>query len=342
LYKLELNTPAGSSEILIEKGLIQKSHKWLSEHYQNSQVIVITDSNIEKIYGDLIRSHISETILTIPAKEESKDFKVVQELITKLQELGLTRSDVIIGIGGGMTTDLAGFVSSIYMRGTHYISIPTSLLGMVDAAIGGKTGINFGAKNIVGSFYFADFVWIDPTFLESFPDIKKSTGMGEIIKYAAIIDASLFENLEKEELDFQTIIQKSAQAKVNVVNQDAKEGGLRKILNFGHTFGHAIESAMNFELSHDQSISIGMVIANQVAQKLGKQKKETGDKIKKTLENFGLPTKLPEKLTIEGLADLIRKDKKRRGAVIDFVIVPELGKAEIIPLPAEELVKLAS
>lgn len=330
-------------KILIERGLFEKTNDLLKKEYPDSRFVIVTDSTIDQIYGETIKNQFPNALyLVVPEGEESKSFKQVMELAEKMLQRGITRHDVMIGFGGGMITDLAGFLASIFMRGMNYVVIPTTLLGMVDAAIGGKTGIDFHGKNLIGTIYLADTVFIDPDFLKSFPDPKKLHGMGEIIKYAATIDASLFDDFEKDELDLKTIIQKSAQAKVDVVNQDAKEGGIRKILNFGHTFGHAIESAMEYKLSHDQAISIGMVLANKVAQNLGKQAVKTGEQIKTALKKFDLPTELPTELTLNNLVDLMKKDKKRKGDQIDFVIVTEPGKTEIIPLKPEELVKLAN
>lgn len=339
---VELKTPSGTSKILIEEGLFTKIGELLRKEYPESKLAIVTDGNLEKIYGEKLKKEFPEAkLLTVRPCEESKCFDVAMSLAKKLLDAEFTRNDVVIGFGGGMVTDLAGFVASIYMRGMKYVAIPTSLLGMVDAAIGGKTGIDFHGKNLIGTFYLADFVLMDPDLLKSFPDIRKSPGMGEVIKYAAIYDASLFGDFKKEPLDLKGIIQKSAQAKVDVVSQDAKERGIRKILNYGHTFGHAIEAAMDFKLSHDRSISIGMVLANKVAQNLGKQSKEVGDKIKTTLRQFNLPVDLPSDLQLDPLLELIKKDKKRKGDKISFVIVTELGKTEIIPMKPKELVQLA-
>ncbi len=339
---IELKTLAKTSKILIEDGLLEKSGKMMKEAYPSSKFAIITDSNIEKIYGEKLKEQFPDAhFYTIPAGEESKQFKTIIDLIEKLLEAGFARNDVLIGFGGGMATDVAGFVASIFMRGMKYVVFPTSLLSMVDAAIGGKTGINLVAKNIVGTIYLSDFILIDPGVLKSFPDPKKLSGMGEVIKYASTVDKSLFDDLEKEPLDLTNIIIKSVKAKSNIVSQDLNECKLRKILNYGHTFGHAIETAMKLKLSHDHSISIGMVIANKVAQKLGKQEKAVGDKIEQTLKTFYLPTELPSELTIEGLTEYIKKDKKRRGNIIDYVIAPEIGRAEILPMTVEELVNLA-
>lgn len=342
MKQINLQTKKGTQKILIEKGLLQKAPDILKKDYPESRVVIITDSTIDGIYGKEIKNHFPDVLyLVVPEGEESKSFQSVIDLSEKLIQNGITRNDVLLGLGGGMVTDLAGFVASIYMRGMNYMVVPTTLLGMVDAAIGGKTGIDFHGKNLIGTIYLSDYVLIDPDFLKSFPNPHKLHGMGEVIKYAGIIDVSLFKDFEKEPMDIITIIKKSVQAKANVVTQDLRERGMRKILNFGHTFGHAIELAMNFRLHHDKAISIGMVLANKIAQKLGKQAPEVGNKIKSILEKFGLPTELPDNLTLEELTDLIKKDKKRKGERIDFVIVTELGKTEIIPLGPKELIQLA-
>jgi len=342
MSEMTLMGKTNESKILIEEGLLEKCGKLLDKSYPKSRFVVITDSNLEKIYGEKLKKIIPRSIiLGMASGEKSKDIKTVMTLAEKLLKNEIGRSDVIIGFGGGMPTDVAGFLASIYMRGIRYVAIPTSLLGMVDASIGGKAGIDFIAKNILGSFYLPEMVLVDPNFLKSFPDPKKMPGMGEVVKYAAIADTSLFKDFTKDPLEITTIIKKSVKVKVDIVKQDFEEHELRKILNFGHTFGHAIESALDYTLTHDQAISIGMVIANRIAQKLGRQDPKTGEKIKYALEQFGLPTELPKKLKIEGLVEYIKKDKKRHGDKIWFIIVPELGTAEIVPLKPEELVKLA-
>lgn len=342
MKKIPLTTPYGNSDILIESGLFAQIGNLLTEKYPESRKVIILDSNLDAIYGAKLKAELPDALkLVIPAGEESKELKFVVSLIEKLLEAGFGRNDVLIGFGGGMTTDLAGFVASVYMRGMHFVSIPTSLLGMVDAAIGGKTAINLGAKNIIGTFYLADEVLIDPELLNSFVDPKKIPGMGEVAKYAAIIDASLFAELEKTPMDLTSVITKSVNAKVNVVSQDFKESGMRKWLNYGHTFGHAIESVTNFALSHDQAISIGMVLSNRIAQKLGKQNESVGNTIEQTLSRLNLPTELPKNVRLEECENWMMKDKKRAGDHIGFIIVPELGKAEIIPLKPEELINLA-
>ncbi|MBN2096143.1 3-dehydroquinate synthase [Candidatus Peregrinibacteria bacterium] len=337
---ITLKTPSGASKILIQEDLFNEIGDRLKKDYPNSRFAIVTDGNLEPIYGNRLKKMFPGAVfLTIPAGEASKNFERVISLCEHLLKEEFARADVLIGFGGGMVTDVAGFVASIYMRGMKYVAIPTSLLGMVDAAIGGKTGIDFMAKNIIGTFYLAKQVLIDPSLLKSFEVPSKMPGMGEVIKYAATIDKSLFDHFVP--FDLETVITKSAQAKVSVVEQDFRESGQRRILNYGHTFGHAIETAANYQITHDQAISIGMVLANKVAQNLGKQNPDVGDKIKRALDQFALPTALPTALQLNQLLEYIKKDKKRTGDIINYVIVTGLGKSEIIPMKPEELVKLA-
>ena len=341
---LDLSIPEKkmTSEILIEEGIFKKSGKLLNERYPKSRFAIVTDSKIKQIYGKQLNTIIPRSqIFSIPSGEKNKNLETIGKLTEQLIKSGISRSDVIIGFGGGIITDIAGFLASVYMRGIKYIAIPTSLLGMVDASVGGKTGIDLVTKNILGTFYLPELILMDTDFLMTFQNKKRMSGFGEIVKYAAIADKSLFRDFEKNPPDLNVIIEKCVKIKVGVVQKDFKENGMRKILNYGHTFGHAIESASDYKITHDEAISIGMVISNKIAQKLGKQDLKTAEKIKSALIKFNLPTELPKGITIKNLRDLIKKDKKRAEDKISFIIVPCLGSAEIIQLTVDEMIELA-
>lgn len=350
--KIIHKTIRGTARITIEEGIFLKVGKLIAKEYPESKIVIITDKNLAKIYKKEIQSafipdkiaetgYIQPTLITVPANEKSKSFEMLTKLAGRLLKKGFARNDVIVGIGGGLITDLSGFLASVYMRGIAYISIPTSMLSMVDAGIGGKTGINFISKNSIGAIYMAHHILIDPDFLNHFKSLKDTSGMGEVIKYAVTIDKSLLKELEKPRPNRLTIIEKSVKAKVRVTTEDLLECGMRKLLNYGHTFGHAIEKATKHKISHNAAICIGMVISNRIAQNLGKQKPEVDEYMQKLFRKYELPTELPKKLKLDDLIELIKKDKKRRGKVIDFVICPELGKAEIVSLTPKELIKLA-
>jgi 3-dehydroquinate synthase len=265
---------------------------------------------------------------------------VAGQLCEKLLKNGFTRSGIILGIGGGVITDLAGFVASIYLRGVRYIAVPTSLLAMVDAAIGGKTGVDLSAKNSVGTFYPAELVMIDTHFLKTLPKREMKCGMAEIIKYAATLDAGLIKVLTKKKLNLPLIINRSVVLKVQIVNQDLKEFGLRKVLNYGHTFGHAVEQFSNYQLNHGESISIGIILANQVARKLKKQSAKTEQQIKNLLQQYKLPTQLPKGIKKNDLTKFIRKDKKLKANKITFILSTGLGKYTMMEISIKDLIKL--
>lgn len=302
---------------------------------------VITDSHVADLYHDKIKSCLPEAdMFVVEAGEKSKSMKVAEALCEDLLEAGFGRKDVVVGLGGGMVTDLAGFVASVYMRGMFYIAVPTSLLAMVDAAVGGKTGVNLSAKNIIGTFYPASTVLVDQAFLKTLPERELKTGLAEVIKYAAILDASLEGDLMANKLDFRKILAKSIAAKVKVCNEDLKEGGLRKVLNFGHTLGHAVEYLSHYKLTHGESISIGMVLANCIAHKLGKQTKAYGDRITEMLQKHGLPTELPKGMKLADVIGMVNRDKKMEGQKVTFILSPKMGKHEMVKLAPDELGEL--
>lgn len=330
-----------TSEIRITDNSFDDLRKHLREKHKDARVAVIGDGNVVQLYRDQIQNRLSEArLLVVEPGEESKNMAMAQHLCQDLISANHSRGSVIVGLGGGMVTDLAGFVSSIYMRGVPYVAVPTSLLAMVDAAVGGKTGVNLGAKNSVGTFYPAELVLADSKFLETLPEREIRTGLAEAIKYAAILDASMEKDLMADKLDFEPILRKSIGAKVRVCNEDLHEGGLRKVLNFGHTFGHAIEYLSNYELTHGEAIGVGMVLANRIAQNLGKQSKSHGDRIREMLEKHGLPTEIPKGMTVEDMIDMVYKDKKMDGQKVTFILSPEMGKHEMVKLSPEELKKL--
>ncbi|QQR83719.1 3-dehydroquinate synthase [Candidatus Peregrinibacteria bacterium] len=334
--ELKLETFIGNSEVIIKEGLLNN----VSDHLNlkpDTKLVIVSDQNIEKSLGKMLAAGLKDhprIHLTLPPGEASKNLSTIAELSKQMLMSGITKSDMVIGYGGGVITDLAGFLASIYMRGMKFVAIPTSLLAMVDAAIGGKTGVDLISKNAIGTTYLAEKVLIDPTLLESLPEDQKINGMGEVIKYGCIVDPSIFDDLNHP-------IEKCVRAKIEICSADVSESGRRKILNYGHTFGHAIEAESNYQIGHGLAIAIGMGISNQIAQKLNKQSPDVGNQIKRHLESAKLPTKLPEGMTIESLLKWIQNDKKRTGDSIDFIIVPQIGRAEIVKLSMSELKKLA-
>ncbi|MBC7997756.1 MAG: 3-dehydroquinate synthase [Leptolyngbya sp.] len=305
--------------------------------------------------------HVST--LEVPDGETCKSTEWLVRIWEHLQERHFDRRDTIVALGGGSVTDLAGFAASTYMRGMNLVIIPTSLLAQVDAAIGGKTGINLPAgKNLAGTFFFPRAVLADPELLSSLPKKQFVSGMAEIIKYALIEETvakhtdyevgqkKLFDVLNtfvNSGFDYEDpvcagLITSSIKMKLFVVGKDPHEGGLRRMLNFGHTLGHALEKVADYRLTHGEAVAIGMAAVTRLSVTLKKLPKAEGEKVIKLLENAGLPTELPPNLDRQKLIESMAHDKKREGASIKLVLpVTRLGMVDYeFSLPIEEVDKL--
>jgi len=281
--------------------------------------------------------------LIVPSGEASKSWEMMHHLIDALCQLQVDRSWHLVGVGGGVVTDLAGFLAAVYMRGLAFGFVPTTLLAQVDASIGGKNGIDFGKyKNLVGTIRQPRFVLMDPALLQSLPRPEWQNGFAEIIKYACIADRDLFEFLEHHRRqalqgDAETLfhlILTSLEHKLRIVTEDPFEKGIRRFLNFGHTLGHAIEKVI--EIPHGQAISVGMRVACQLSEQLsGLQPAET-QRISDLLQAYGLPTTLPD-IDWNEVWDCLRHDKKREKEVLHFILLETIGQARIVPIALHEL-----
>ncbi len=278
----------------------------------------------------------------IPSGEDQKRFEIVERLIAILLDNGIDRKGTVIGIGGGVVTDLTGFVASIYLRGINFGFLPTTLLAMCDASIGGKNGINFGSyKNMVGNFNQPSFIAFYTPFLNTLPEREFNSGMAEVIKHTVINGGALHMFLEqnsrseitKNPEKLQELCELAASVKVGVVEQDEHEGGLRKKLNLGHTIGHAIEATSDF--THGECVAIGMVLATRISVIKGLAKADLVETIKSYCRNYDLPTHI--ELNPKLLLEKIVKDKKRRSAEIDFILPHTLGDVRIMPISIEEV-----
>ncbi|BDC19725.1 3-dehydroquinate synthase [Acidianus sp. HS-5] len=295
--------------------------------------------------------------LNIPIEdgEKAKDVSNVLDLVKTLYDHDFNRGDYVIAIGGGTVLDLVGFVSSIYMRGLNLINIPTTLLGMVDAAIGGKNGVNFGnAKNILGTFYQPSLIIVDLNFIKTLPEEEVRKGLAEVIKYALVLDKELYDYLamndkrvlEKDEDALEEIIYRSIKDKLEVVKEDEKETkGIRVVLNFGHTIGHAIEAGSNFTIPHGYAISVGMVCEAKIAEEMGYSEEGVVEDTLWMLSLYGLPI-TPEKLPFHYSKDLalasVEKDKKIRGNEILMPFPTRIGNYKVVRVPTETVKGFAS
>ncbi|MDQ0223281.1 3-dehydroquinate synthase [Streptococcus moroccensis] len=347
--KVSVNLPQHPYDILIEKGSISASGAWASNLWTPQKVVIITDSHVGDLYADQVKesfeaSGFEVAVFTFQEGEAQKNLVTVNQAYEFLVKVGLTRSDGIVALGGGVVGDLAGFVASTYMRGIHFLQIATSLTAQVDSSIGGKTGVNTPfAKNMVGTFAQPDGVLIDPEVLKTLGQRELIEGMGEVIKYGLIADIALWELLEslsgpEDILDnAEELIYHSCQVKRQHVVEDELDNGIRLYLNFGHTIGHAIEQTAGYgKVMHGEAVAIGMVQIARVAEKKGLMPAGITEKIIAMCAKFGLPID-HEPWDPEALYNALVHDKKARGSQIKTVIVPELGRASLNVVDLEEM-----
>ncbi|RAP30241.1 3-dehydroquinate synthase [Candidatus Marinamargulisbacteria bacterium SCGC AG-343-D04] len=313
------------------------------------RLFIITQDFVYEKHGkhieDTIKKEINDDchLIKIPDGESAKSFQVLQFILNKMFEIGVERHDLVVAIGGGVITDCAGFVASICLRGLELINIPTTLLAQVDAAIGGKTGINhFSGKNLIGSFYQPSHVILDVSFLSTLPLREFYSGFAEVIKYGVIRDPELFEMLLTHRNDikkfsaskhpslWEDIVYTSCKNKVDVVKNDEKESNLRAILNFGHTIGHGIEALFDYHTyKHGECVIFGMCAATHIAEQKSLISKEESQRIYSLIEAFGYFSLKLEPIDYEKLLPIISRDKKVKGNVIHFILPKSVGDVMI-------------
>ena len=300
----------------------------------NRKVLVVTDSGVPAKYAHAVATSAKEAhVLTVPQGEASKSFETLQTLLAAMLDAGFTRKDAVVAVGGGVVGDLSGFAASMYMRGIDFYNIPTTLLSQVDSSIGGKTAVDFhGYKNVIGAFYQPKKVIIDPDVLATLEKRQVAAGMAEAIKMSLTSDAEMFRMLEEADdiyADIDTVIEKALRIKKYVVECDEKEAGLRKILNFGHTIGHGVETQQAGALYHGECVALGM---------LPMCSDEVRERIIPVLKKAGLPTELS--LSEAALAEVmaaVSHDKKSTAGGVDSVLVNEAGGFEIKKLTLAEI-----
>jgi 3-dehydroquinate synthase len=333
----EIQGHSGASSILVGETLAN-----LHRHLPDTKVVVITDEKVKALHGAAFGQYPT---ITIGQGESSKTLDTMAEIYTELLRLGVDRSSFIVAIGGGIVCDIAGFAAATFMRGVPYGFVATTLLAQVDASVGGKNGVNFGGyKNMVGVFSQPRFVICDPHLLATLPRKEVLCGLAEVIKHGAIADKALFAYLEDKvqaALDLapeviEHLVHQSVVIKAGVVNEDETEQGRRRILNFGHTVGHAVEKLSG--LPHGQAVSIGMRAAARISTRLAGLPADQAGALVQLLEAFGLPTELS--IPKEQVAAALRKDKKKSGDQIHYVLIEAIGKAKVVDLELDELGRL--
>lgn len=334
-----------SYPIIIEKGLIDKISEKVKNVYKGKKIFILTDENVNKYYGKKVVSALSEyfdvKLVSLKAGEETKNFNTLPMVYNELLDFNLTRSDLIITLGGGVIGDLGGFVASSYLRGIDFIQVPTSLLAQVDSSVGGKVAVDLErGKNLVGSFYHPKAVLIDPEVLNTLDNRFFIDGMAEVIKYGCIKDKMFFEFLYEMENNsdvidnMERVIHKCCDIKRIVVESDEKDKGERMLLNFGHTLGHAIEQYYNYtKYTHGEAVAIGMYEITKISEAKGLTVKGTAERIKEILIKYNLPYKMD--VNIEDILDTINLDKKKLGKSLNLIILKEIGNSEIYKTTTE-------
>ena len=334
---IEINSQTGLSKIAVGESLVN-----IGKYVNGTKTVIITDKNLNHFYN--LQFPQWDTIV-IGTGEKIKTLETVEYIYRNLVELEIDRSCFIVGVGGGIVCDITGFAASTYMRGLGFGFVSTSLLSQVDASVGGKNGVNFqGYKNMIGVFNQPEFVICDPVMLKTLPQEELLSGFAEIVKHAAIGNSDMFSFLENNfqkalDLDAQILgklVYDSVKIKAAVVRRDEKEEGERRKLNFGHTLGHAIEKTIG--IPHGEAVSIGIVFAADLSIKKNMLSIEEAERIKALLDQIGLPT-LPNGIQFDKnkLLDALKKDKKRVGSGIQFVLLKAIGETAIEEIPIKEL-----
>ncbi len=341
MTSIEVEAARHSYRVLIGPGLLADPNSALKGTLPPGQCAVISDTNVGPLFAGALSKNLRSAgyepkLITVPATEESKNLEQAGNICEQMLQAGLDRQSFVIGLGGGVIGDLSGFVAAIFERGIPHVQIPTTLLAMVDSSIGGKTGVNARAgKNLIGAFHPPALVLIDVDVLKRLPQRQIAQGFAEIIKHAIIADAEMFQQLEAVDLnkiDFESLIRRNVEIKSRIVEKDEHERkDERALLNFGHTVGHGIERAADYNgIAHGDAVSLGMVAACAISMKKADLPKQERDRIVNLLHKFGLPIELPKGFSREKIVDALKFDKKFIRGQIRFVVTPTIGSADLI------------
>jgi len=340
--------------IFIDSGILGSIGGKFRKYEFSPKVALVSNPTVFALYGEAVAASLGSegydvTSILIPDGEEYKDFLWAYHILSRLLKIGLDRRSAILALGGGVIGDITGFVASTYMRGIAYMQLPTTLLAQVDSSVGGKTGVNhYLGKNMIGTFYQPRLVWIDVDTLKSLPKREFLAGLAEVIKYGVIWDGELFDYLRAERerilnLDPEClahIIGRSCEIKADVVSRDEREEGLRAILNYGHTIGHAIETVTGYtRYLHGEAVAIGMVCEAQISEALGLLEKGKAAEIKALVEAYGLPSRAETSLDPSSMLRAMAIDKKAVAGRLRFVLPEEIGRVRIESEVSEDVIR---
>ena len=338
--KVNLDKKTSSSyEIRIGFKIIDRIALIIAKNNKAIRYVLITDDCVGSLYARQMMDSLKDVGLNInyidfPAGESSKNINTVMDIVGRLLELGADRGTMLIALGGGVVGDLVGFIASIYMRGIPYIQIPTTLIGQVDSSIGGKTAIDLThGKNLLGTFHQPRAVFADLALLETLPQKEFNNGLAEIIKYGVIDDENIFRMLERnmdaiknrDSVLLTKVVESCCRIKKSIVEIDEKEQGLRRLLNFGHTLGHAIEAVSKYAISHGEGVALGMIAAARISEKKKYLDTAQVQRIEEIILMAGLPVKTPRDFSAENIISRLAMDKKKKGDVVHFVLLKKIG-----------------
>ena len=332
---------ARAYEVRIGKGLLDAAD--LLAQVPGRQALIVTDAHVAPLYLARVQSALAGKTVqahVLPAGEREKNLARFAELMAALSALGASRDVTVIALGGGVVGDLAGFAAACWMRGVRFVQLPTTLLAMVDSSVGGKTAVDLpSGKNLVGAFHQPAAVIADTATLDTLPDRELRAGLAEVVKIGAIADAGFFAWLEanaeallaRDPAALETAIATSCRHKAGIVARDETEQGERMLLNFGHTFGHAIETEQGYGgLLHGEAIAVGMLLAARLSAELGRAPPADADRLENLLRRFGLPTAVPENLDAQALMQRMRLDKKAVSGALRLILWRGVGRAEVV------------
>ena len=332
-----------SYEALVGAGLLAEAGARTAALLKGRRVLIAADEHVAPLYMEKVRRSYDEAgfrtaCFVFPAGEDAKTLETAERMLEAADRAHLTRSDVFAALGGGVTGDMTGLAAALYMRGTDFVQLPTTLLAMVDASVGGKTAVNLkSGKNLCGAFHQPRLVLCDTDTLDTLDRPVLAEGMAEVIKHGALSGGALLDRIRAGE-DRKSLIADNIRFKNEIVSRDERENGLRQLLNFGHTFGHALEKLNQYAIYHGEGVSVGMLIAARTAERRGMCPEGVYAELKELLEREGLPSST--RFTADQVAEAAMNDKKRRGDTVTLVLPEARGRCRLAPTPAAELAEL--
>jgi 3-dehydroquinate synthase len=354
MEKVKVELGQRSYDIVIESGILDGIGEALKGFKFSPNIAVISNPTVYELYGEKVTDSLKASgfnpiVVTIPDGEEYKSLLWVEYIYGELLKHRLDRKSVIVALGGGVIGDIAGFAASTYMRGIAFVQVPTTLLAQVDSSVGGKTGVNHAlGKNMIGTFWQPSLVWIDVDTLKTLPRKEFLAGLSEVIKYGVIWDEEFFSFLEKNKQEILNlnkealthIIRRSCEIKAEVVSKDEREAGLRSILNYGHTIGHAVETVTGYtDYLHGEAVAIGMHLEAKLSEALGIMDEAQVLRIKAIIEDYGLPYALPADIDKDGMLRAMELDKKALAGTLRFTLPEKIGSVRLHQTVDKESVK---